>query len=726
MDHSSDIHDQVFAWHHVRKNLDPWRVRNYKYSRGVNGDDVTRILFEEIVLAKSPARALDRILQLSALQKYYNMLDTEREKNDFRRHAAKYVNIWLPDCAFEISFTNRYMVDQWEGKTTARKFIKAGEKIKYLCGELVQIIVGEDDDDRFIENAFSITYSSRRKTPSLFLGPARFSNHDCHANAKLESRGNEGMCVIAVRDIEVGDEINVHYGENYFGEANCECLCAYCEKNGQGAWQAAAEVDGMRTPRAGSMEAADPGSRRSKRKRHTVDYKQRLREANTRMEGEHPTKRKKMEIEYTGRAQEWTPTPETKGLHNKSQAKTTQRSTTTAAIRPAHARTAAMLALVGRPELPPRSSSVIKSEYESSPHRNRWGFSVSPASGDRGKCGSKRLSRCSASRVTDRPPKHYPHKSHMLFAFLKRETFEDDHKVKPKQSPPPLPNISSIEMEVEHSQESTASSEEVSLFDIDQILRRSASTVTEPPSGEDRIVESEHVSLSGADVYNEDQATTPKKRGRPPNPLLGKLAHPLALITNTTSGTPSSLPENSENTNLSNPSNFEDRRESIQPIAVTELTTATLADATACPSKKLAPVSSETNPPSSPTLSLAITAHRIPGDYVRTPRLLGPRNSRWVECRTCDDVFIQHDAHQTRRECPRCERHSKLYGFRWPQTDYERNNEGNGSKRVMDHRTVNRFLSRAEEMEVSRRGRGCVNGVGRRESSARDSAAVEM
>jgi len=209
-------------------------------------------------------------------------------------------------------------------------------------------------------------------------------------------------------------------------------------------------------------------------------------------------------------------------------------------------------------------------------------------------------------------------------------------------------------------------------------------------------------------VYNEIQPATPKKRGRPPRSLLGKLVQPSALENRSTIKTPSDLQEENENLDSIISSIFEDSPGPIQPIAVTELTTTTLADPSTTASGKPGSSSDGDNSPPSPTLSTANTVHRTPGDYIRTPRLLGPRNSRWVECCTCDDVFIQHDAHQNRRECPRCERHSKLYGFQWPQTDYERNGEVNEPKRVMDHRTVNRFLSRAEEREVSRKGRGCV------------------
>lgn len=60
---------------------------------------------------------------------------------------------------------------------------------------------------------FSIVVSSRSKSASLFLGPARFANHDCGANAKLMTAGSAGMEIIAVRDIGIGDEITVTYGK---------------------------------------------------------------------------------------------------------------------------------------------------------------------------------------------------------------------------------------------------------------------------------------------------------------------------------------------------------------------------------------------------------------------------------------------------------------------------------------------------------------------------------
>ncbi len=81
--------------------------------------------------------------------------------------------------------------------------------------------------------------SSRSKSASLFMGPARFANHDCDANARLVTRSQVGIEIFACRDIEAGDEITVTYGENYFGEDNCECLCKTCEDNLTNGWKPA-------------------------------------------------------------------------------------------------------------------------------------------------------------------------------------------------------------------------------------------------------------------------------------------------------------------------------------------------------------------------------------------------------------------------------------------------------------------------------------------------------
>ncbi|KAL8986827.1 MAG: hypothetical protein Q9177_003917 [Variospora cf. flavescens] len=225
---------QVYFWTAIRKNRS-----KYNLTRGISEEDVTRILLHQVVVDKDVQGAEASLLQLPGLRKFHSALKSDREKEDFCRHMRKYISLWLPDCPFEVSTTNRYTIVTHEAAVTARRDIKRGESVKYLVGNLVAMTPEEEKDLDLTRRDFSIVMSSRKRTPSLFLGPARFANHDCNANARLVTRGSEGMQIVATRDICVDEEITVTYGDNYFGEANCECLCLTCEKAGRGTWAAA-------------------------------------------------------------------------------------------------------------------------------------------------------------------------------------------------------------------------------------------------------------------------------------------------------------------------------------------------------------------------------------------------------------------------------------------------------------------------------------------------------
>ena len=159
------------------------------------------------------AKGEAQILALPGLKKFSDGLKTEKEKVDFRKHLRRYVDIYLPACPFEVSSTNRYTVNTHEAAVTARRFIRKGETIKYLCG--IQVIMTDEEEESIKSSRrdFSIVVSSRSKSASLFLGPARFANHDCNANARLQTAPNAGMIIVACRDIEVGDEITVSYSK---------------------------------------------------------------------------------------------------------------------------------------------------------------------------------------------------------------------------------------------------------------------------------------------------------------------------------------------------------------------------------------------------------------------------------------------------------------------------------------------------------------------------------
>ncbi|KAL8760900.1 MAG: hypothetical protein Q9184_002931 [Pyrenodesmia sp. 2 TL-2023] len=244
--------DHVYFWTAIRKNRS-----KYNLTRGISEDDVTKILLHKVIVDKDVQEAETSLLQLPGLRKFHSALKSDREKDDFRRHMRKYISIWLPDCPFEVTTTNRYTIVTHEAAVTARREIKRGETVKYLVGNLVAMTPEEEKDLDLTRRDFSIVMSSRRRTPSLFLGPARFANHDCNANARLVTHGSEGMQVVAARDIGIDEEITVTYGDNYFGESNCECLCLTCENAGRGQWAGACAGAAGRT----TLRSEDDGEK---------------------------------------------------------------------------------------------------------------------------------------------------------------------------------------------------------------------------------------------------------------------------------------------------------------------------------------------------------------------------------------------------------------------------------------------------------------------------------
>jgi histone-lysine N-methyltransferase SUV420H len=106
---------------------------------------------------------------------------SDEDKKSFQEHIRKYVDIYLPDCPFEVSRTTRYTSEP-EATIKARKDIKKGEII-YLGGTQTSFIREEAPD----LSDFSITESNRRKILSRMLGPARFANHGCEPNGHSDS-----------------------------------------------------------------------------------------------------------------------------------------------------------------------------------------------------------------------------------------------------------------------------------------------------------------------------------------------------------------------------------------------------------------------------------------------------------------------------------------------------------------------------------------------------------
>ncbi|KAL2919815.1 histone lysine methyltransferase Set9 [Polyrhizophydium stewartii] len=163
----------------------------------------------------------------SALEFYRFALADKREREitEFREHARRYFAIYSPRAGFELDLSARYPNSKKsEARLVATKAWNPGDEIHCCTGVFTELT--EEEEETLEHRDFSVMFSTKRDCFGLFLGPARFANHDCASNCKFIPLGQSSneICFKVVRPIQVGEEITCDYGESYFGENNCECM----------------------------------------------------------------------------------------------------------------------------------------------------------------------------------------------------------------------------------------------------------------------------------------------------------------------------------------------------------------------------------------------------------------------------------------------------------------------------------------------------------------------
>ncbi|KAI1370145.1 hypothetical protein F4677DRAFT_451693 [Hypoxylon crocopeplum] len=608
--------DHVYYWTAIPKNRP-----SYHPSRGVKEEEITKIIQTHLIVDPDTELAESKLLATDGLHKFYDALKTQKEKDGFRAHLRRYMQIYLADCPFEVSSTNRYTIVNHEAAVTARQFIKRGQPVKYLSGIQVMITDKEEKELSKRKKDFSIVISARNKCASLFMGPARFANHDCGANARLMTTGQAGIEIIATRDIEVGDEVTVTYAENYFGVDNCECLCKTCEDNAVNGW---APADGTVAIKK-SIEAISSEG-------YSLRHRRR----------------------------------------DDSCASVSRTPSVTPDIRPRILKT---------------RSKTLKVDSE------RGSAFGSPAPQ-----GLLRQKRKREYESLHSPPVTPDKKPRTL-----------QYEIQPIADPPSLSGRSSDE-DSASMRSSERESEDMALTDV----TTPDSDVKEPVLQSPGLTPAK---LPAAPLKREDLETslseityTPSTPGTQDSIAVA----PLPTIESQAQGdddiaTPrltDKLDESSDIIALPSPV------APVTPISNSaEVIALTLATAESAGSEDLSPRRGRPRgrPPrgQSPTIShvaeepIPPTRTRTPGDYALTPVLLSEPNSAWIHCTVCNDPFVQQNAYYTRSSCPRCERHSKLYGYQWPKTEKEGKHDK--EERILDHRTIHRFLTAEDEAKI--RGR---------------------
>ncbi|KAK7053347.1 histone lysine methyltransferase Set9 [Paramarasmius palmivorus] len=212
-------------------------------------------IVRRLVTAKGPAhnvirQAVDELLSLMPIR-YYLQNYTQKQINAFATHASRYFELYQPGGSIEISHTCRY--SHRTGKSElcilATKALAPGTVITELKGSMANLTDEEDKELKRsdiqtsdIRRDFSVIHSKSMKKNHLFLGPARFVNHDCDNNCELFREGRY-ITFRVIKPISIGEEITAHYGDGYFGKKNRHCLCETCEKNGRGGYAPFQEED---------------------------------------------------------------------------------------------------------------------------------------------------------------------------------------------------------------------------------------------------------------------------------------------------------------------------------------------------------------------------------------------------------------------------------------------------------------------------------------------------
>ncbi|KAI5855081.1 hypothetical protein GGS23DRAFT_446212 [Durotheca rogersii] len=615
--------DHAYYWTTIPKNRP-----SYHPSRGVKEEEITKIIQAHLIVDPDLDTAESKLLATDGLRKFYQALKTPKEKDNFRAHLRRYMQMYLPECPFEVSSTNRYTIVTHEAAVTARRFIRKGQPIKYLSG--IQVLITEKEEKELSKRKkdFSIVVSARNKCASLFMGPARFANHDCDANARLMITGQAGIEIIAARDIETGDEITVTYSENYFGTDNCECLCKTCEDNLVNGW---APADGIVAVKK-SIEATIAEGYSLRRRRRddscasasrtpsvTPDIRPRILK----------TRSKKVDSEQ--RSVVGSPAPQ--DLLGRKRKRD---------IQPLHS----------PPVTPVKKPKTLHCEVEA--------LSVPPS--------------LSASSADDLASMHSSERGSVELGLTDVTTPEEDVKEVPllhSPSPTPAKSVGLSGTPLKREDSDTSSISEVTYTPSSPSAHEPIAVVSFPPDEPMPQADDEAAVPTVAHLHE----LAPSDTISLPAPIISDVpvADPAPTI-------PSAIEVSDPSPVVEASHPGRGRPHSRERLPTDEIPTVDHL------------IEDDDVPPA---------RTRTPGDYTLTPVLLSEPTMAWIHCTVCSDPFVQPNAYYTRSSCPRCERHSKLYGYQWPKTEKEGKHDK--EERILDHRTIHRFLAAEDEAKI--RGR---------------------
>lgn len=666
---------QAFYWTTVPKNRS-----SYHPSRGIREEDIGKIIQEELIVKQDLEAAEKRLLASDGLKRFVNGLKSDKEKADFVQHLRRYLRIYMLDCPWEVSTTNRYTIVTHEACVIARRYIKRNETIKYLSGIQINITPEEEKEITVRKKDFSIVVSSRKKCTSLFMGPARFANHDCRANAKLMTTGHSTIEIVASRPIEVGEEITVTYSDCYFGENNCECLCRTCEQELRNGWAPEGGAVNVKISVEGD-ELKETYSLRRRRRDDSIGHSSRTSSVTPDMRPRIYKTKPKMQKAGTHEASaipSLTPEATPRGRKRTMEAIATPPITPAKKLKLTSEPSDASSRLLSVP-------SVVSSLADSSSIR-----SITP-----GQTYALETDSTSPEKESPEPDTQASHTSQMSQIFSVPSFDEKNEKLAYQDAG----NTTIEPVSPPHSMGSRASPDMIQTVPPVRTIPRppqlktmSISSILNDPSPTDDSIDMYYPFMMKIEAAREPVVESKFELISEPDEMQQETRRREAQ---------------------SKELQPEEHPGEIQPVIEVKTTMEIHVEAKveaeakteAAPTIEVAAVNSKPKRGKSQKTILKQSMPppsrmRTPGDYVLTPLLLSEPDMAWIQCSNCSDYFVQQNAYFTRSACPRCERHSKIYGYAWPKTN--KTGPSDKEERVLDHRMVHRFLNSNDE----RRARG--------------------
>lgn len=200
---------------------------NYHPRRGVDRSAISEILRPTDQFNIKSIHT--KLFKLPCFKKFRVCKEKSNSQSEwFDRQLQSYLQIYTSECPFRIGESECLSGIDREAAVFAKMGFKKGEIIRFLSGVCVPLTKEEETQLQSSGQDFSILQSTRYEPAAMFLGPARFVNHDCRANSEIIRPNSSTAYVVAVHEILEGDEITVFYGKDYFGNNNEACRCLSC------------------------------------------------------------------------------------------------------------------------------------------------------------------------------------------------------------------------------------------------------------------------------------------------------------------------------------------------------------------------------------------------------------------------------------------------------------------------------------------------------------------